>query len=85
MTHIINSHYQAITAKYLGPTRHRGARIKASSSGGWVTIDRDYSMNAEDNYSAAVAALIEKLQWGGEWVGVPIDRSGGVYVYVRRH
>lgn len=85
MAHVINSYYQAITAKYLGPTNHRGARIKASCSGGSVTIDRDYSMNAEDNHSAAVAALIEKLQWGGEWVGAPVDRSGDVYVYVRRH
>lgn len=84
MANITNMHRQAIIAKYLGPTNHRGARIKATCSVGSATIARDYALNVEEDYKSAVAALLDRLGWGGEWTGAPLDRSGDAYVYVRK-
>jgi hypothetical protein len=82
---------QAIETKYLGPTNHRGARIKASCHAGQVTISRDCAMNIDDNHRAAARALITKLGWFGSWVSgeiaslpnsqvhVNVKREGGTY------
>lgn len=54
---------QAIQTKYLGPTNHRGARIKATCDSGSVTVSWDYSHNVEDNHRLAAEALSLKLGW----------------------
>lgn len=80
---ILDSYTQAITTKYLGPTTHRGSRIKASCFAGSATVGIDYALTAEDNHRAAVAALIEKLQWKGDWIGGKSPNCD-VYYYVRK-
>ena len=75
--------YQAITTKYLGPTNHRGSRVKATCDAGSLTVPWDYALNVEDNHAAAVNALAAKLDWKGRWhlggtktgyVGVQVDK-----------
>ena len=62
---------QTIITKYLGPTNHRGSRYKATHTGNYtsVTLSADYSMTAEANHIEAALALVEKLGWGGDYVG----------------
>ena len=62
---------QTIITKYLGPTNHRGSRYKATHTGNFtsVTLNADYSMNAEANHVEAALALAEKLGWEGDYTG----------------
>ena len=62
---------QTITTKYLGPTNHRGPRVKATHTGDYtsVTLSYDYALNSEGNHLAAAKALTEKLGWEGDYIG----------------
>lgn len=47
-----------ITTRFLGPTNHRGARVKATSGGGrTLTVSWDYALGIHENHAAAAAAL----------------------------
>lgn len=77
---------QAITTKFLGPTNHRGARIKASAQAGSVTVHYEYGADGVDGaHDIAAEALIRKLGWFGTWTrgGTP-DWKGNVYVCLSR-
>lgn len=54
---------QAIQTKYLAPTNHRGARIKAAASGGSVTIPWAYEFDSEHNHWKAAIYLMDKMGW----------------------
>ncbi len=54
---------QAIETKFLGPTNHRGSRVKATACAGSITVPWDYSYGAEDNHVFAARALALKLSW----------------------
>ena len=77
---------QAIITKYLCPTNHRGARIKASCQAGSITVPFEY---CADPHKFACDALRAKLGWGvdthGEMVsgGLP-DGRGDCFVFVGR-
>jgi len=79
---------QTIITKYLGPTNHRGSRIKARQSASYmgtpksVTVDWDYSLNTEQNHKIAAQALAKKLGWFGEWVGGDNGDTGYSFVNV---
>lgn len=60
---------QAITTKYLGPTDHRGARIKASASAGSITIPYSHELGPQGSHEAAARALADKFGWAGNMVG----------------
>jgi hypothetical protein len=74
--------FQAITTKFLGPTNHRGARIKARAHVGSVTVGWDYSLSSCENHTAAALALAEKWGWEGEWLGGTTYTNEG-YTFVR--
>jgi hypothetical protein len=79
---------QAIITKYLGPTDHRGARVKATADAGTVTVSWDHALNTEDNHRAAAEALANEYRWldGGDWklVGGSLpDGTGFAFVLVR--
>jgi len=38
---------QAIEIKYLSPTDHQGARLKATALAGSITVGRDYEIDAD--------------------------------------
>lgn len=72
---------QAIVTRYLGPTDHRGARVKATAAAGSVTIPWDHALNVDENHDAAACALAHKLGWCREWIaGGHPDGRGNVYV-----
>lgn len=60
---------QAIITKYIGPTNHRGSRIKAECEAGSITIPYDYGLDDVDLHLKAVNALIKKLDWNYNVLG----------------
>jgi len=65
---------QAIVTKWLGPTNHKGSRVRASCDAGTLTVSWDHEIGVGDNHRAnhraAALALAEKLGWGTEnWIG----------------
>lgn len=76
----------AIYTKYLGPTTHRGSRVKA-----WVARSKDYpqakvtlewnpELDSLGNHQLAMRKLALSLGWQGDWVAGDCDRT---YVWVR--
>lgn len=57
---------QAIKTKYLGATDYRGARVKATSDAGQITIPWSYDLGTEANHDSARKALQLKLAVNGE-------------------
>lgn len=76
---------QYIKTKYLGPTNHRGSRVKAVTSYGEtsVTMSWDHALDSFENHKAAALALISKLNWGGERYYAGGSNTG--YVFVAGH
>lgn len=76
---------QYIKTKYLGPTNHRGARVKAVSSYGEtsVTMPWDHALDSFDNHQAAAMALLSKVKWGGDRYFAGGSNDG--YVFVAGH
>jgi len=68
--------FQAIETRYLGPTNHRGSRVKAKCQAGEVTVHWDHALNVEGNHERAAQALRDKLGWVGEGYGEMI--GGGL-------
>lgn len=52
---------QAIETKYIGPTNHKGSRIKASCERGSITISYDDALNSDEAHIAAAQALVNKF------------------------
>lgn len=72
---------QAIETRYLGPTNHRGSRVKASAQAGSVIIHWDDALNTDDNHEAAAMALCRKYGWKGSLIGGGNTRGdGNVYI-----
>lgn len=74
---------QAIVTKYLGPTNHKGARVKASAQAGSVTIPWDHALDVEANHTAAARYYLDKHNWSDEIVGGAMpDDTGYCFVIV---
>lgn len=54
---------QAIETKFLGPTDHRGPRVKATAAAGSVTVEWDHALGPVDNHAAAARKLATDLGW----------------------
>jgi hypothetical protein len=50
---------QAIVTKFLAPTNHKGARIKATAAAGTVTINFDYEAGDFGSHLLAANALLK--------------------------
>ncbi len=68
---------QAIVTKYLGPTNHRGARVKATAYASSVTLPWDDALDVDHNHHAAAHALARKLGWKGQWRCGGMPRNDG--------
>lgn len=55
---------QAIVTKFLGPTNHRGSRVKATCQGGSVTLPWEHAWNPEKNHTNAARELAHRMGWG---------------------
>ena len=78
---------QSIITKYLGPTDHRGSRVKATTTGMRnnvsFTHDWDYALGTTENHIAAAKGLVAKLGWlwlKGEWIGAGFTDGNMVFV-----
>lgn len=90
---VTESHRVPLQAKYLGPTDHRGTRVKVSRlessfvrsefgpDKNTVTVGWDYSLSIHENYTAAVAEYLHRAGWEGNWT-VALTGDGAVAVYV---
>jgi len=74
--------YQAITTKYLGPTQNRGARVKARSQVGSLTLPYDYGLDPVENHRLAAMALADRWGWKATWIGGALPSRNG-YAFVR--
>lgn len=81
---------QAIVTKYLGPTDHKGARVKARCQAGSVIVGWDSDVDANDNHNQAVSVLTHRLgwdKWRGRWIGGDMpnsEKSHRCYVFIGR-
>jgi len=62
---------QTITTKYLGATNTKGARMKATHTGGYTSITEgyDWALNNEDNHMVVAHMLAQKLKWDATYIG----------------
>lgn len=60
---------QAIQTKFFGPTNTRGSRIKATCWLTSITVSYDHSASVEENHTAAIDALVCKLNKDREEMG----------------
>ena len=76
---------QAIVTKFIGPTNHKGARIKASAQANSVTVSYEYGADGQDGaHDLAAKALIREMGWFGTWIrGATPDGCGNVYVCLK--
>ncbi len=74
---------QSITTTYVAPTNTKGARIKASTEAGSVTLPYDYGQNHDASHHYAAKALAEKYGWVGVWA-VGADGKQRHYVWIGR-
>jgi hypothetical protein len=75
---------QAIITKVLAPTNSNGARVKATSSSGSITIPYPgFTDDSEACHRKAAEELCSKLDWHGSMVcgGLP-DGAGYAFVFV---
>lgn len=75
---------QAITTKFIGPTNHKGARVKAVAQAGSITVSWDYRLGIDDNHRVAASVLMEKFSWSGKLVGGWDHKENGVFVITDR-
>jgi len=77
---------QTITTKYLSATNTKGARIKATHTGGYTSVTEgyDYALNSEDNYCKVAELLAKKLNWDGKFIGGH-TKDGMVFVNDNPH
>lgn len=76
---------QAIETKVLGPTNHRGSRVKAMAGGVLsVTVAWDYSVSPEVNHECAAKLLCEKYNWSTNLIG-GATAKGFVFVQAERN
>ncbi len=72
---------QTIETKYYGATTHKGARIKAWTSGGFVKwFSYNHELNAANNHCAAAKAIKDELEWRGKMHGGH-TKNGMVFVW----
>jgi len=71
---------QAIVTKYIPPTNHRPARIKATAMAGSVTISYDYANYHEWPFRKAAQALCDKFGWDWEMTGGSLPDGSIVWV-----
>jgi hypothetical protein len=72
----------AIVTKYIGPTDAHGARIKATTEAGSITIEYPHELSGDDVYAKAAMALVRKLGWDnnyyGPWIAANLPKQSGV-------
>ena len=55
---------KAIQIKYLGATNTKGARLKAWTEAGFLTVSRDYGLDADEQALQLAEQYIKEIGWG---------------------
>ena len=55
---------KAIQIKYLGATNTKGARLKAWTEAGTLTVPRDYGVNTDEQALQLAEQYIKDRDWG---------------------
>jgi len=55
---------KAIQIKYLSETDNKGARLKAWTDAGTLTVSRDYGLDADEQALKLAEQYIKKQDWG---------------------
>lgn len=73
---------KAIVTKYIGPTNHRGARIRVKAEGlPSMLVSWDDALYIDANHTAAAKQFALKHEWSGQWCGGGMpDQTGNCYV-----
>jgi hypothetical protein len=76
--------FASISVKFLGPTKHRPARLKATCQAGSITVSYSHK-GVEREVKEVARALIQKVGWNDgravEWHGgASPDGKGWVFV-----
>ena len=61
------SYGQAVTAKYIGPSNTRGARIAVSAQAGRMVVPWDHALNRDENFAHAIELFVLRWEWWGAW------------------
>lgn len=70
---------QTITVKWLSATSTRGARIRATTTGGTSIIrPYDYALNAEENIRLVAQKLYTRMQWGEDGMTGGDNKDGSM-------
>lgn len=77
------SYSQSIITKFHGPTNHNGSRVTARCQARRITIPWDHALNPPENHAKACEALVDLMEWGGDWVGGALPDGTG-YAWVVR-
>jgi hypothetical protein len=80
---VSESYRVVIVCKYLGPTTHKGSRIKIGRSdarkGESIVVSWQDEYNTGENYAHAVQQFLTKMAWGGTWqLGIVEDGAVAV-------
>ena len=71
---------KTIETKYLGPTTHKGSRIRATDGDNSIIVSYDGMLEHEDAHWKAAEALCHKLKWSGCMVQGE-TKNGYVFVF----
>jgi hypothetical protein len=76
---------QGVFTRWLGPTNHRGSRVKAvTPSGDALTLPWDYSQGESENHRSAAIALLSRLGWQYEELVTGLIPQGYVHTLLVR-
>lgn len=81
----MNTGHQVIVTKWLGPTTHKGSRVKAICAAGSATRGWSYHLSSSENHVAAARELMNKLGWHGELIGGDMPRGNGCAFVILRN
>lgn len=73
---------QALSTRYLGPTDHRGARVKVSAERGSVVVPWDDALDTAANHCRAALRALERWEWSGRWVGGSSTSNPRGFIFV---
>ncbi len=72
---------KAISTTYVGPTNHRGSRIKAKCDARTIFVPWDDGLGVEANHGKAMVELARLMGWTNvRWYGGGVEKG---YVWVQ--
>ena len=77
---VIESGRPTVESKYLVSSKSMGCRVKASTLNYSVTLPWDYELLSSENHAIAIEALLNELDWEGQYI-IGATKAGYVAVF----